>query len=215
MLIRTIGLSLVATLLSTGVVQGANSNEHTNLTANIPFVAEFAQEYGKARPPIGWVQFCTRFKRDCAGAGKRVPKVKLTQGRWDALQRVNTHVNQKIAPVTDADNYGVSEFWTYPSTNGDCEDYALLKRRYLIGMGWPREALLITVVINPDKSGHAVLTAVTDKGEFILDNQSPRVLPQRATPYEYVSRQSQVHPQIWVSINKDYRKKIRQVAGRD
>ncbi len=215
MLLKTLKVSLVAILLSTAGALDANSNERSAAIGNLPNGAAFAQEYGRTLPPIGWVQFCERFKRDCAGAGKRKPTMNLTRQRWRELQRVNSHVNQVITPITDENNYGVAEYWTYPSTNGDCEDYALLKRRYLINMGWPREALLITVVLNPDKSGHAVLTAVTDKGEFILDNQSPHVLPQRSTPYTYIKRQSQVHPQIWVSINQNYNKKIRQVAGRE
>ena len=40
--------------------------------------------------------------------------------------------------------------------------------------GWPREALLITVVRDKKGDGHAVLTVKTDKGEFILDNQDER-----------------------------------------
>ena len=215
MFYRTLGISLAACLLPATSALGANSYERSNGFQNSPPAAGFAREYGETLPPIGWVQFCSRFKRDCAGAGRRVPAMQLTAQKWNELQQVNTYVNQKIAPVTDENNYGVAEYWTYPNTNGDCEDYALLKRRYLISMGWPREALLITVVLNPDKSGHAVLTAVTDRGEFMLDNQSRQVLPQRATPYTYIKRQSQVHPQIWVSINRNYRKKVRSMASRN
>ncbi len=212
---RTLHVLLAATLLSLVGAPQAIASERTNGAANPPSGAMFAQEFGRTLAPIGWVQFCSRFKRDCAGAGKRVPKMQLTGQRWSELQRVNAHVNRKIEPITDENNYGIPEYWTYPTNNGDCEDYALLKRRYLIDMGWPREALLITVVLNPDKSGHAVLTAVTDQGEFILDNQSTLVLRQRATPYTYIKRQSQIHPQIWVSINQNFSKKVGQVAGRD
>ena len=48
----------------------------------------------------------------------------------------------------------------------------LLKRRMLMQAGWPREALLITVVRDKKGEGHAVLTVKTDKGDFILDNQA-------------------------------------------
>ena len=215
MYFRTISVLLVAILLSMVGASHATASDRSGGAATPPSGATFAREFGRTLPPIGWVQFCSRFKRDCAGAGKRLPKVSLNKQRWSELQRVNAHVNNKIAPITDENNYGIPEYWTYPTTNGDCEDYALLKRRYLINMGWPREALLITVVLNPDQSGHAVLTAVTDQGEFILDNQSSLVLPQQATPYTYIKRQSQVHPQIWVSINQNYSKKVRQVAGRN
>jgi predicted transglutaminase-like cysteine proteinase len=39
----------------------------------------------------------------------------------------------------------------------DCEDYVLLKRRMLMQAGWPREALLVTVVRDKKGDGHAVL----------------------------------------------------------
>ena len=77
--------------------------------------------------------------------------------------------------MTDLDHWGVVEQWNYPDDGyGDCEDYVLLKRRMLMQAGWPREALLITVVRDKKGDGHAVLTVKTDKGEFILDNQDER-----------------------------------------
>ena len=61
----------------------------------------------------------------------------------------------------------------------------------LIESGWPREALLITVVRDKKGDGHAVLTVKTDKGEFILDNQNEDILPWSETGYRFVKRQSQ------------------------
>jgi hypothetical protein len=43
--------------------------------------------------------------------------------------------------------------------------------------GWPREALLITLVRDRKDESHAVLTVKTDRGELILDNQAEHVLP--------------------------------------
>ena len=67
----------------------------------------------------------------------------------------------------------------------------LLKRRMLMQAGWPREALLITVVRDKKGDGHAVLTVKTDKGEFILDNQDEQILLWSETGYRFVKRQSQ------------------------
>ncbi len=64
--------------------------------------------------------------------------------------------------------------------------------------GWPREALLITVVRDKKGDGHAVLTVKTDHGEFILDNQEPQILPWNKTGYRFVKRQSQSDPNVWV-----------------
>jgi hypothetical protein len=103
--------------------------------------------------------------------------------------------------MTDLEQWGVVERWSYPDTGkGDCEDYVLLKRRMLIQAGWPREALLITVVRDKKGDGHAVLTVKTDKGEFILDNQEEKVLPWFDTGYRFVKRQSQSDPNLWVAL---------------
>ena len=93
------------------------------------------------------------------------------------------------------------ERWSYPNDGyGDCEDYVLLKRRMLMQAGWPRQALLITVVRDKRGDGHAVLTVKTDKGEFILDNQNEEILLWSETGYRFVKRQSQSDQNVWVSL---------------
>jgi predicted transglutaminase-like cysteine proteinase len=125
----------------------------------------------------------------------------LTPTAWRDLVRVNNWVNGKIKPLTDLEHWGVVERWGYPDDGyGDCEDYVLLKRRMLMQAGWPRQALLITVVRDGRGDGHAVLTVKTDKGEFILDNQNEEVLLWSETSYRFVKRQSQTDPNVWVSL---------------
>ena len=93
------------------------------------------------------------------------------------------------------------ERWSYPDDGyGDCEDYALLKRRILIEAGWPREALLLTLVRGADGEGHTVLTVTTDKGDYVLDNQNENVVAWTETGYRFVKRQSQSDPNVWVSL---------------
>ncbi len=108
---------------------------------------------------------------------------------------------RQYRPLTDMDHWGVVEKWSYPDDGkGDCEDYVLLKRRMLMQAGWPREALLITVVRDKKGDGHAVLTVKTDKGDFVLDNQEEQVLLWSDTGYRFVKRQSQGNPNNWVSL---------------
>src|SRR5262245_63019864 len=105
-----------------------------------------------SRAPIGWVEFCYARPRECATQPTTPRDVVLGAKAWKDLVRVNSWVNDKIKPMTDLDHWGVAEKWSYPDDGyGDCEDYVLLKRRLLIDAGWPREALLITVV--RDKRG--------------------------------------------------------------
>jgi predicted transglutaminase-like cysteine proteinase len=154
-----------------------------------------------SRPPIGWVEFCTENAKECATTASAPRDVVLTPKARKDLIKVNKWVNDTIQPVTDLDQWGVVERWSYPDTGrGDCEDYVLLKRRMLIQAGWPREALLITVVRDKKGEGHAVLTVKTDKGDFILDNQEERVLLWSNTGYRFVKRQSQSDPNVWVAL---------------
>jgi predicted transglutaminase-like cysteine proteinase len=156
---------------------------------------------GQARPPIGWVEFCNEHAKECATTASEPRDVVLTSKVWKDLVRVNRWVNESIKPVTDMDHWGVVERWSYPDDGrGDCEDYVLLKRRMLMQAGWPREALLITVVRDKKGDGHAVLTVKTDKGEFILDNQAEEILLWSETGYRFVKRQSQSNPNAWVSL---------------
>jgi predicted transglutaminase-like cysteine proteinase len=155
------------------------------------------------RPPHGWVEFCARQPGECAGTTP-APRdlVLLRREAWTDLVRVNKWVNQSIKPLSDLEHWGVVEHWSYPDDGyGDCEDYVLLKRRMLIQSGWPREALLVTVVRNRKDEGHAVLTVATDKGDYILDNETENILLWSETGYSFVKRQSQSNPNEWVLLD--------------
>ncbi|EJW10309.1 hypothetical protein A33M_0246 [Rhodovulum sp. PH10] len=154
-----------------------------------------------ARAPIGWVAFCADNPRECAVRATTPRDVVLTTRAWRDLVEVNRWVNETIRPMTDLEHWGVVEKWSYPDDGyGDCEDYVLLKRRMLMDAGWPREALLVTVVRDHKDEGHAVLTVKTDKGEYVLDNQVEEVLPWMETGYRFVKRQSQSDPNTWVAL---------------
>jgi predicted transglutaminase-like cysteine proteinase len=154
-----------------------------------------------SRPPIGWVQFCQDRAWECRVEPTEARDVDLTPDAYRDLERVNSFANDRIKPLTDLEQYGVIEKWTYPESGyGDCEDYVLLKRRMLLQLGWPRSALLITVVRDKKGDGHSVLTVRTNKGELILDNQTHEILAWQNTGYRYTKRQSQTDPNIWVSL---------------
>ena len=163
--------------------------------------ARYASLGDNTRSPIGWVEFCSDHPADCRGATTQARDIVITQTAWKDLLRVNRWVNETIKPMTDQDHWGVVERWSLPTDGyGDCEDYVLLKRKMLIDAGWPREALLITVVRDKKGDGHAVLTVKTDKGEYVLDNQNENVVSWTETGYRFVKRQSQSDPNRWVSL---------------
>jgi len=153
------------------------------------------------RPPIGWVEFCADQPGECNVATTKPHDVVMSGEAWKQLTFINDWVNHTIKPMTDLNHYGVIEKWAYPDDGyGDCEDYVLLKRRMLMEAGWPREALLITVVRDKNGDGHAVLTVKSDRGEFVLDNQVSDIALWSDTGYRFVKRQSQSDPNVWVSL---------------
>lgn len=143
----------------------------------------FMEVGGATRAPAGHVGFCGENPAECRSENRKAVVVKLDRDRWNELLAVNAEVNRQIRPVTDAELFGVEEYWTFPRAGvGDCEEYVLEKQRVLRKRGWPVSALLITVVKDTNNAGHAVLTVRTDQGDIILDNQIEAVLPWYSTP---------------------------------
>jgi predicted transglutaminase-like cysteine proteinase len=155
--------------------------------------------HGAGNAPHGFVAFCRAAADECRSKGPS-RSMPLTAARLLELETVNQQVNGSILPMSDWDLYNEDERWTLPVEGGDCEDYALLKRKRLIDLGWPTAALLLTVVLDERGEGHAVLTARTSLGDVILDNKRPDVLIWHETGYHFVSRQSHRDPQKWVLL---------------
>ena len=131
-----------------------------------------------------WNDFCQRYPRECLVDLAEPATVTLTKATWNAILEVNRRVNAAIAPLSDHDHWGALDRWDLPSDGyGDCEDFQLLKRRLLADQGLPRRAMRMTVVINRQGEGHAVLMVRTDPGDLILDNQRSAVLPWDQTGY--------------------------------
>ncbi|GGD90539.1 hypothetical protein GCM10011390_06600 [Aureimonas endophytica] len=157
---------------------------------------------GATSQPVGHYDFCRRYPAEC-DRNETVALVKLTRAAWSDIVDVNSAVNRSIFPRTDQEVYGVPEYWEYPKTEGDCEDYALLKQYMLEKAGYPRSALLITVVRQQNGDGHAVLTVRTDKGDYILDNLEDRVLDWKDTNLKFLKRQSERNSGKWNGIGDD------------
>ena len=163
--------------------------------------SSFMRIFGPAQPPHGFVRFCELTPKECTADDRQESRFDASPARIKELSEVNSDVNTKIAPATDLEVYGVNEYWTLPRTRGDCEDYALLKRHILIEKGWPVASMLMTVVRDEKGEGHAVLTARTVQGDYILDNKNEKVLLWSQTPYQYVMRQSYLNPHVWVALD--------------
>ena len=194
--IRTVAGAITISMIAGSALVGAPVQGAALEVETLPVM----QVLGAARPPVGHVEFCAGMPQECAAMPGRAMRIVLTSVSLAELDRMNRYVNARIAPVTDAELFGVAEKWSYPIDRGDCEDYVILKRRMLIDGGWPPSALLITVVRDEKGDGHAVLTVATDKGDLVLDNQRDEILPWQRTGYQYVKRQSQADPSAWVFV---------------
>ncbi|TDR93833.1 transglutaminase-like cysteine peptidase [Enterovirga rhinocerotis] len=156
---------------------------------------------GSARPVRAWVSYCERYAGGCDVDTSEPAIVTLNPRLWRALNTVNRHVNATIKPMTDQDHWGVVDRWDLPTDGaGDCEDIQLLKRKLLVEKhGVPNRALRMTVVIDEQGEGHAVLMVRTNEGELILDNKRDAVLAWHQTGYVFVKREGQDSRQ-WVSL---------------
>ena len=189
---------MLAAVLVTGSAQAATSGRFEKPGLDAPS----AVVYGKTLPPMGYVDFCGRGEEECKFANGKTETLPLSTEAWDQIQQVNRYVNAHIRAATDIALYGVPDYWTYPVDAGDCEDYVLLKKRDLGQIGINADQLLITVVLDENNEGHAVLTIATDKGDYILDNRRNEVLRWDQTGYTYLKRQSQQQSNQWVSLQK-------------
>jgi predicted transglutaminase-like cysteine proteinase len=161
----------------------------------------FMRIFGPAQPPHGFVRFCEATPTECTTDQGQESRFEASAERLKELDEINRSVNKAIGPATDLEVYGVNEYWTLPRTRGDCEDYALQKRHDLAAKGWPVSSLLMTVVRDEKGEGHAVLTARTVQGDYILDNKIEDVRLWNKTPYQFVMRQSYLNPKVWVALD--------------
>lgn len=179
-------LSLAIVLFAViGIVQPAPANAGTWIPTGAAAV-----------PPAGFFGFCVKHLHDCMGKGRQPIKVELTDERLRSLESVQSTINSSIRPREDA-----AHVWDYPTDGtGDCNKFALAKRRELIAQGWPPEALLLTTAITEGGEWHLVLVVRTDHGDLVLDNRLAPVVDWTSLPYRWVSIQTQASPVQWVSI---------------
>ncbi len=171
-----------------------------------PQSASFAPIGPAKAAPYGWLHFCAALPAECEPAPALPELVQLTSQTWAELNQINTIVNGEIEPISDEDHYRIYEqnilnWWTYPDDGkGNCNDYVLMKRKLLVEAGWPKAALLMTVVVDHHGDGHLILMVRTDRGDLMLDNMRQEILPWDRTGYRFVKRQSAFDPNDWVSV---------------
>ena len=162
---------------------------------------------GLVDPPAGWLKLLERRPElDCRKVEPAT--IEMTVNKALRLSQVQTGVNKRVKYVAD-----LGDDWRVAETEGDCEDFALAKMARLLGYGWPRGALRMTLLIFWDISSrkwtwHAVLCVVTDHGPWILDNRLafPRVAVR--IPGYYWNMQEKPGDEKWqrIALERELRK---------
>ncbi len=145
-----------------------------------------------ASPPLQAAEIAPKPAATPAPTLVAAPLLKSAQMRM--INTVNREVNRDVHKATDFDLYGLLEYWSLPRVidgkmYGDCEDYALEKRRRLIAAGVPAEALSMAVAVTARGESHAVLIVSFESGDWVLDNLTPWATPWEDLNYHWVQRQ--------------------------
>jgi predicted transglutaminase-like cysteine proteinase len=178
----------------------ANPAQAMNSSLSLP-ASSSAVMGDKTSIPYGWVDFCARQPQECNQPVLPPVRIRLTAEVLRKIDVVNRTANAAIEPVSNLDHWGtLLDHWDYPTDGkGDCKIFALYKRKLLIEQGLPRQALLMTIVRDLQGQGHAILTVLTDRGDFVLDNLNDSIRSWQSTGYRFVKRQSQSDPNQWLA----------------
>lgn len=150
--------------------------------------------------PAGFHGICERYTWACAVRSSAERRIADSDLRALA-DRVNRSVNRQVAEVSDQKQYRRSEVWALPTRRGgDCEDFALLKKRELIRHGVSPDRLLIATALTETREPHAVLILRTGQGDLVLDNRTDRMKPWRQTGYSFLRMQDPQAPERWQMI---------------
>jgi predicted transglutaminase-like cysteine proteinase len=181
------------TVLLCGVMltQAGTARAETAGPVRLPTCEPFLLPVARVVPaPAQYRDFCERHPGECDMSGASV--MQLSIGAWRTLNEINRAVNAEISFVPDPEEYGFEDYWTLPSGGyGDCEDFALEKRRRLVEAGLPRAAMRMAIVQHQLRLfSHAVLTVNTTRGGIVLDDLGEGLICWNDAPFNYEMREN-------------------------
>ena len=162
-----------------------------------PSSAGFLVASNVAPAPSGAKALCRTYGWACAAAGGRQLSA---QAEFGAVRSVNRKINARFSMISDMQQYRRSEHWALPTgRGGDCEDFALAKKRALIAAGVAPRRLLLATALDRQRRAHAVLIYRAPQGDLVLDNQTDRIRSWQDTGYVFLRMQNPRNPARWVS----------------
>ena len=161
--------------------------------------ASYISDGAKTSKPYGHVAYCAANPAECRAKKSSNPEA-MTASRLAMMQKINIRINQSIKPVSDIQSAGVADVWSASAKSGDCEDYALAKRRKLINAGFKPANLRLAMTRIPSGIAHLVLVVRTDRGDMVLDNLKNDIRPWNRTGYRFIKVQASGGSSEWVSV---------------
>lgn len=153
-----------------------------------------------AVPPLAHARFCLQHPGQCAPVPAKRTRHISSAKPFSELQQINLLVNSSIEPQKDGMDRGLEDRWSLGGRRGDCEDYALLKRKRLLDLGWPSRDLRIATALTAKGIGHAVLVVRHEGQDLILDNKTGAIHLWSQTEYRFLKIQSELDPRAWMSV---------------
>ncbi|KQT85071.1 hypothetical protein ASG48_07220 [Aurantimonas sp. Leaf443] len=149
---------------------------------------------GTTLAPFAYILFCRKNPGDCQAGGPAVAEAEAEV--LATVRRINRSVNARIKGRVDDER----DLWEVGTASGDCEDFALTKRRQLIAAGLPASSLRMAVATTREGDGHAVLVFHTTAGNFVLDNRTDAILPWNRTGLSWIKMASADNPKVWNAL---------------
>jgi predicted transglutaminase-like cysteine proteinase len=188
--VLTVGLAIVAAFVSPGLaIAGGWAGAFEPITEAAPTLAPFQH-----------VRFCLRYPADCKPDTGERERIDPTPQTMRLLDRINHSVNLAIVPRAKSYGSNLEDSWTIAPASGDCNDYAVTKRRELIANGLPPSALRLATTKTASGIGHLVLVVSTTKADIVLDSLSETIRPWQQTDYQWLKIQSATDPRFWNGI---------------
>jgi len=165
-------------------------------------IQEVMEQGEEVDPLAGWIGFASNYAGHPIVTNTGDTTVSTTSADWKKIIDVNNQVNNEYTYSADVEENwkiiperlpeGTEDTNPPDSYSGDCEDFALTKADRLIEMGVSASALKVTVCAkvkdDGELVGHAVLTIDTNKGTYVLDNDSQGPKLSKNKGYKWISR---------------------------
>ncbi|SFB63045.1 Predicted transglutaminase-like cysteine proteinase [Rhizobium sp. NFR07] len=146
--------------------------------------------------PFSFIKLCGAHPEQCKNKSG-ASEIKLDGRNTRRLEAINATVNRTIQPQKDAPG---RDRWSLDVAGGDCEEYALAKRRELIKIGLPPRAIRLAVGKTGSGEAHAVVVVKTDKGDIALDNRNDAPQPVNRLGLAWEKIESSDNPKLWRSL---------------